>query len=389
MRIAQLANFIGPTSGGMRRAVDQLGAGYVAAGHERLLVIPGAKDAVTETDTGIVVQVRGPRVTGGYRLIATPSSALAALDRFRPTSVEVSDKWTLTPVARWARHRGVGSILFSHERLDDMASMFLRAGVAGGVRQWNRYLARQYARVVVTSDYSAGEWAHTSARLAKVPLGVDLDTFRPAAGERLDAGVLSLVYVGRMSREKSPQLGVAAAVELHRRGVPLVLRMVGTGPHLPELRRIAGDAPVRFAGYVDDRSEISAAYAGSDISLSVCPAETFGLAVLEALASGTPVVTANVGGGRELVDAGCAEWGAATPVAIADAIERLAGRLRTDRDATRTAARARAEQYPWSRSVERMLQVHESVAGRPASPAHLATRVRRLRRRHRQLREGS
>jgi alpha-1,6-mannosyltransferase len=100
----------------MRRAVDQLGAGYVAAAHERLLVIPGAKDAVTETDTGIVVQVRGPRVTGGYRLIATPSSALAALDRFRPTSVEVSDKWTLTPVARWARHRGVGSILFSHER---------------------------------------------------------------------------------------------------------------------------------------------------------------------------------------------------------------------------------------------------------------------------------
>ena len=39
--------------------------------------------------------------------------------------------------------------------------------------------------------------------------------------------------------------------------------MVGTGPHLSELRRIAGNAPVRFAGYVDDRAEIAAAYAAA------------------------------------------------------------------------------------------------------------------------------
>ncbi len=383
MRIAQLANFIGPTSGGMRRAVDQLGAGYVAAGHERLLVIPGERDKVTETDAGVVVQVRGPRVTGGYRLITQPGKALAALDRFRPTSVEVSDKWTLTSVARWARHRGVGSVLLSHERLDDMASLFLRAGVSGAVRGLNRVLGRCYDRVVVTSDYSAGEWRRTAAEVRKVPLGVDLEAFAPLDTPRLDPDdVLSLVYVGRMSREKSPQLAVAAAVELHRRGVPLVLRLVGTGPHLHELRAIAGDAPVRFAGYVDDRSEICAAYAASDISLSVCPAETFGLAVLEALGSGTPVVTADRGGGRELVDATCAEWGAPDEVAIADAIERLAARLRADRPGLRAAARARAEQYPWTRAVDGMLAVHEEVAGEPPSGRHLATRVRRLRRRY-------
>lgn len=385
MRIAQLANFIGPTSGGMRRAVDQLGAGYIAAGHDRLLVIPGEKDSVNETENGIVVQVRAPRVTGGYRLIVRPSSALAALDRFRPTSVEVSDKWTLTSVARWAQRREVGSILLSHERLDDMASMFLRAGVAGSVRQWNRYLASQYARVVVTSDYSAGEWAHTSAKLTKVPLGVNLERFRPDTGAPADDGVLKLVYVGRMSREKSPQLGVAAAVELHRRGVPLRLSMVGTGPHLHELRQIAADAPVSFTGYVDDQAEIAAAYAAADISLSVCPAETFGLAVLEALASGTPVVTADAGGGRELVDDSCAEWAEPTPTAIADAVERLAARVATDRDQLRTAARARAEQYPWAKAVEAMLVVHEEVAGAPAAQNRISTRMRKLRRRYLQL----
>ncbi len=41
MRIAQLANFVGPTSGGLRRAVDKLGRGYLKAGHDRLLIIPG------------------------------------------------------------------------------------------------------------------------------------------------------------------------------------------------------------------------------------------------------------------------------------------------------------------------------------------------------------
>ncbi len=49
MRIAQLANFVGPTSGGMRRAVDQLGEGYVARGHDRILIIPGPKTLVRDT----------------------------------------------------------------------------------------------------------------------------------------------------------------------------------------------------------------------------------------------------------------------------------------------------------------------------------------------------
>ncbi len=45
-------------------------------------------------------------------------ASLQVLERFKPTSVECSDKWTLSPVGRWARRRGIGSVLFSHERLD-------------------------------------------------------------------------------------------------------------------------------------------------------------------------------------------------------------------------------------------------------------------------------
>ncbi len=112
MRIAQLANFVGPVSGGMRVAIDHLGAGYIAAGHERILVIPGEKDATEETDNGIVVRVRAPRLSGDYRMIAKPWRALDVLDRFRPTSIEVSDKWTLVtgrPVGPTSG-RGIGVV---------------------------------------------------------------------------------------------------------------------------------------------------------------------------------------------------------------------------------------------------------------------------------------
>ncbi len=72
VRIAQLANFVGPSSGGMKTAVRALGAGYVAAGAERMLVVPGPCDARTSTEHGAVVQLRAPRVGGGYRLIVEP-----------------------------------------------------------------------------------------------------------------------------------------------------------------------------------------------------------------------------------------------------------------------------------------------------------------------------
>ncbi|RCK69847.1 glycosyltransferase [Desertihabitans brevis] len=345
----------------MRTAVDALGRGYVEAGAERILVVPGREDEVTETEAGIVVRVRAPRLTGGYRMIAQPWRALDVLDQFHPTSVEVSDKWTLSPVAGWASRRGIGSVLFSHERLDAQLSLFLKrpARRVPGLTTLYHRLAKAFDAVVVTSDYAADEWAPTGASLVRVPLGVDLQTFHPSRGEPAEDGVLKLVHIGRLSREKSPHLAVAAAVEVHRRGVPVRLDVYGTGPHSEELVEIAGDAPVHFHGYVGSRLEVAAAFARADISLSVCPVETFGLAVLEALGSGTPVVTADRGGARELVDERSGAWGEPTTEGIADAVLRLAAQPRRP---FREGARRRAERYAWSASVERMLALHGRLA---------------------------
>ncbi|WP_457205071.1 glycosyltransferase [Nocardioides sp. P5_C9_2] len=369
MRIAQLANFVGPASGGMRTALQALGEGYVGAGHRRLLVVPGPVDARTTTPLGDVVQLRAPRVGGGYRLIVEPWRVIEVLEEWGPTSVELSDKLTLMPVTRWARRRGVRSVLLSHERLDDMLAMRtgldMTAKVSVGLL--NRRLVRSVDTIVVTSRYAEDEFRRLAAAagcpVARVPLGVDLDTFRPhrpaRSHRRAPAGELRLVHAGRLSREKSPHLAVATTVELHERGVPVRLDVYGVGPHQAELVEAAGPAPVHFHGFVGSRAGLSRRLAAADVALSVCPGETFGLAVLEALASGTPVVTADRGGARELVDATSGAWASPDASSLADAVLEVADRPLAAR---RAAARARAECYPWSATVTSMLDVHAGPA---------------------------
>lgn len=369
MRIAQLANFVGPSSGGMKTAVEALGAGYVTAGAERLLIVPGPADSRTSTEAGDVIQLRAPRVGGGYRLIVEPWRVIDALERFRPTSMEISDKSTLLPLTRWARRNSVQSLLFSHERLDAMLSLRTGwpVGVAAPVSVLNRVLVRQFDGIVVTSSFARHEFADLAAAVGtpvhQVPLGVDLRTFRPSREARRRGGPLRLVHVGRLSREKSPHLAVATAVALHKRGVRVQLDVYGEGPHRSELEEIAGAAPVTFHGHVSGRRALSCLIGAADVALSVCPGETFGLAVLEALASGTPVVTADTGGARELVDDSSGAWAEPEPEALADAVLRV-----TDLPpgVRREGARRRAEQFSWDRTVAAMLDLHGRASSEPS-----------------------
>lgn len=376
MRIVQLANFVAPHSGGLKTVLDALGKGYVEAGVQRLLIVPGPTDAATSTPEGDVMQFRAPKIAGGYRMIVEPWRVIEVLKRFRPTSVELSDKLTLLPVGQWAKRTGVRSVLFSHERLDHMWASYTGLDTAAtlSIRLLDRMLVRSFDTIVVTSGYAQQEFQTLADAVGcpveRVRLGVDLETFRPRPGSPADEphwtpqvggspgagrGTLRLVHAGRLSREKSPDLAVATAVELWRRGVDVRLDVYGDGPQLVELVRLAGDAPVHFHGHVGGRDELGRGIRAADVALSVCPEETFGLAVLEALASGTPVVTASRGGARELIDAGSGAWGDPDPVSLADAVLEVAGRPVDER---RSAARRRAELYPWSSTVQRMLQIH-------------------------------
>ncbi|MEU1308182.1 glycosyltransferase [Streptomyces cinnamoneus] len=417
MRIVQLAGFYGPASGGLRTTVDALGRGYVAAGHERVLIVPGRRYGLERTAAdGLRLTVPGVPVGGGYRLVLAPPvlrGVRALLERLGPDVVEVSDKLTLVHAACWARARGVRTVLLSHERLDAILAprvpAVLPLGRAADV--WNRRLAGAFDAVVAASAFSCTEFARVGApALHRVALGVDLQVFHPAADGAAVAGMhggrpaavagsaevhggrsaavgggaevhggrsaavgggaevhggrsaavgggaeVRLVYAGRLSAEKCPQLPVETLRVLRRWGVAARLDVLGDGPERSRLRRRAAGLPVRFHGHVADRRAVAAVTAAADVALAPCPVEAFGLSVLEALACGTPVVTADRGAAPELLAPGA---GLAVPASAEAMAAAVTGLLAQPRERRRAAARARAEEFPWSRTVEGLLAVH-------------------------------
>ncbi|MEW2142396.1 glycosyltransferase [Micromonospora vinacea] len=365
LRIVRLANFVTERSGGLRTALRHLGAGYRAAGHDPVLVIPGRRAADATYPWGRVVTVPGPRLpgTGGYRLLTGRRRLARLLTDLAPDRLEVSDRSSLRWTGRWVRAHGVPSVMVSHESLTGLLGQW---GVPGPLRRpaadrLNRATSRAYDRIVCTTRWAAEEFDRIGAgNVDLVPLGVDLDTFAPhRADPRVreryaDATELLLVHCARLSPEKRPELAVQTLAELRPAGVPAVLVMAGDGPLRGVLARRAAGLPVTFTGFLPDRAAVAALLASADVVLAPGPVETFGLAGLEALACGTPVVVNAASALPEVVgEAGLAAYGSG--VSMAAAVSRLAARPEAQR---RRAARARAEEFGWPAAVAGFLGVH-------------------------------
>ncbi|WP_436492509.1 glycosyltransferase [Actinokineospora sp. HUAS TT18] len=363
MRIVQLANFYGPRSGGLRTALHHLGAGYVAAGHEVTLVVPGRRRGDEMLPIGVRrITLPAPCIpgTGGYRAV-DPVRVKALMPHLRPDRLEVSDRLTLRGMGTWAREHGVPSVVISHERLDRLLEQFLLpAPVARRFADVaNRRMAASYDTVVCTTAFARGEFDRIgAANVRRVPLGVDLATFAPTRHDGTLRSTLAkgadalLVHCGRLSPEKHVERSVDALAELHGAGHRVRLVVAGDGPRMAALRRRAVGLPVTFLGFVTDRSDVASLLATADVSLAPGPHETFGLAALEALASGTPVVVSRSSALGELVQPDCGAAVSDHAPAFADAVEGLLSVPERDR---RAAARARAEQFDWPTSVRGML----------------------------------
>jgi len=359
MRIVRLANFVAPHSGGLRTSLAELGAGYLAAGHEPVLVIPGERDSDQQTQQGRVITLRAPRVpfTGGYRLLWRRRRLTRLLERLRPDVLEVSDRTTLRWTGAWAREHGVPAVMVSHE---SVTALFRTVPLGRAAADWlNRRTAREYWRIICTTGWAAAEFERIGAgNLVRVPLGVNLATFTPAAGRvraRYAAlGQTLLVHCGRLSAEKKPQRSLTTLATLRADGLPVRLVVAGDGPLRPRLERRAARAglPVTFTGFLPGRADLAALLASADVAIAPGPAETFGLAALEALACGTPVVVSAESALPEVAG----EAGASVPGE--DLAAGVRGVLARPEPARRAAARARAECYSWDIAVRGFLEVH-------------------------------
>jgi alpha-1,6-mannosyltransferase len=379
MRIVRLANYVAPNSGGLRTSLRELGAGYLAAGHEPVLIIPGERDGDEQTPQGRVITLSGPRIpfTGGYRALLRKQRVAALLSELQPDTLEVSDRTTLRWTGRWAREHGVPAAMISHESLTALTRMAIPGLDLPGLSRWgpalaavdavNRRTVRAYQRVICTTAWAATEFERISAvNLVRARLGVDLTTFAAPPGDEqirrvrdgyAAPGETLLVHCGRLSPEKKPQRSLNTLTTLRANGLSARLVVAGDGPlrHRLERRAARDRLPVTFAGFLPDRSDLAALLAAADVAIAPGPAETFGLAGLEALACGTPVVVSAESALPEVV----AEAG--TSVTGEDLAAGVMTVMSWPESARRAAARARAEGFGWPAAVQAFLAIHEAL----------------------------
>ena len=372
--VLDVTKWFAPGSGGARTYLLAKGA-YVARrpALRQVLVVPAARDLVGDGSGVRCYQLRSPAAPGlsPYRLLVRGAALRRIAAHERPTIVEVGSP-LLVPwlAARAARDLGVPLVCYHHGLLPH-AVRGAGSAAAGAAAAWLRRLDRLFALTLVGSEWAAGELrAAGVARVACAPLGVDLDRFHPslrdeAAETRRALGLPDgplVGYVGRLAPEKRLDVLLRAWPDVARAtGATLVV--AGAGPLERRLRRLAGHLPVRWLPFEPDRDRVARLLAALDAFVAPGEIETFGLAALEAMATGTPVLGADRGGVAELVtrSGGGATFASGDAGALAEALVEL---LRGDLAAAGRRARAHAErEHAWDVALDRIFDLYASVGG--------------------------
>ena len=373
MKIIHVANFYGPKSGGIKTTLHNLGLGYRSEGHEFIYLIPGKKFSRESNEYGGCITLPSWVIpfSGGYRVIRSTRQVKSILQALKPDRLEVSDRFTLSCLGRWASHRKIPAIVFSHETLKGLVKSYFGFSLNNFVKWHNTKLASKFDYVVTTTDFASSEFNEIgTSNLVQIPLGVDLTNFSPERyneelrTKMLKGGDVLLVHCGRLSPEKKPERSLQALRELLDRGVNARLVFIGSGPLHKKLYDSSRDIPVTFWGYVANKNLLAQMIASADISIAPGPIETFCLAALESLASGTPVVASNTSAVGEFLktkDGNCVGLTAANNgSAFADAIEELLSL--TDEDVQmRQRCRSQAENFPWSKTIFELNALHQPL----------------------------
>ncbi len=362
--------------------------------HSHLMIVPGPSDDVIAKDRAITVTIASPRVPGSphYRLMLRNGAVRSALEQFRPDLVECQDAYNLPWAAIGYRRRHPATALvaaymtdFPTVYVERPLSKFLTRPVAGSLARicygYCGLLYRRFDAVFAVSENGgAGKLRSLGiGNVDVVPLGVELGEFGPDRrdeGLRRELGVAPnqplIVYVGRLDGEKKPDLVVDAFRRLPASlGAKVVL--IGEGPLKAEIAAL-GDDRIIMPGYCKDRSDLARWLASSDIYVSGMADETFGISIVEAQASGLPVVGIAAGA---MIDRVTDATGRLGPVGDSQAMTaNILSVWGSDRQALAAQARAHALQFSWDRSMEALFGrlypaafARRAGLGRPAPAA--------------------
>jgi teichuronic acid biosynthesis glycosyltransferase TuaC len=246
-------------------------------------------------------------------------------------------------------------------------NVFARQGAS---RRWISWAARRAAAVVTVSEALRQVALGVGMEARKLHVlrnGVDLVRFRPIdrADRRRALGLDGLVVatVGNLVNEKGHDLAVQALAQLP--GATLLV--VGEGPSRTALEALAqangvGDR-VRFLGAIA-QEELAKVYGAADVLVLGSEREGWPNVLLEAMACGTPVVAAAVGGCPEIVAA--PEAGLLLEARTADAVARAIGKV-VAANVDRAATRRYAERFGWAETTAGQLGIFRGLLGHTGS----------------------
>jgi glycosyltransferase involved in cell wall biosynthesis len=307
------------------------------------------------------------------RALMPPPRFERLLARFRPDVVHVADPVLLGAAGiHWARRLGVPVISSYHTNLSTYCAYFHLAPFGAPLQRYRRFLHSQCATTLCPSPSTAARLRDQGfERVGVWSRGVNAELFMPerrsAAWRARMAGDPArpiVLYAGRLSHEKNLNALVAAFTTLPANAAHLVL--VGDGPARGELERALAGQSATFTGYLSGAA-LAEAYASSDVFAFPSTTETFGQVVLEAMASGLPVVAYDAEGVCDQVAHG--ETGLLAPLgdtgifaahlaALLEATERRA--------ALGACALERARERRWESVMDGLLDVYRcTIAGVP------------------------
>jgi alpha-1,6-mannosyltransferase len=321
LTFCDVSTFYSPTSGGVRTYYRAKLDWFAQQDHhEYVLIHPGPGLEIERVAPRVrVIQVFGVPAyrRTGYRLLVDYRQLQRLMHEIEPDVLETGDPWFSGPMGLVLRKRrdvrGLVTSFFHTDPLTSylvpwiskrtMASRMLMRSVYPRADAIFYRVQRLYDATLVSSRLMQDR-LHESGikRVVRVPFGVDPIFFE--AGRRREADgdrgrVKRLLYAGRLHPEK--------AIDLLLEALPTLLAepnvhvtVVGTGPYGKEIAAITHPR-FHYQGFVDGRAQLAEIYRTHDILLAPGPYETFGLGVLEGLASGLMVIGPDAGGTGELL----------------------------------------------------------------------------------------
>jgi glycosyltransferase involved in cell wall biosynthesis len=367
MRIALLTETFLPKVDGITNTLCHLLEYLAEQGHTSLLLAPeGGPDWYAKTR---VIGLRAmPFLPYPELKLAPPGTNVSVhLAQFHPDLVHVVNPVSLGVAGLRQAHRMSLPVVASYQT--DLPGFAARWGL--GVMSeplWSylRWIHNQADLTLCPSRVTQLELKMRGfERLAIWSRGVDMQRFHPRHRspewrQRLCTGETKaplLLFVGRLAHEK--RVDWLRPVLDRLPGAQLAI--VGDGPARPDLQRLFAGMPVKFVGYLGGH-ELACAYASADVFVFPAANETFGNVVLEAMASGLPVVAAGSGGPKDFVQHG--ETGLLFEPEDQRALISAVRRVLCDHALARrlgTAARRFAQGRSWATQFEALMQAYQCV----------------------------